>query len=60
MRDIEVPDQEIYRFILPAKVPHAIQNSSDRPNVIVAFNTCEHDPQNPDTVQDILIEKNIY
>jgi len=56
LRDIEVPDQKVYRFTLPPKVPHAIKNTGDRPNVLVAFNTCEHDPQNPDTVQDILLE----
>jgi dTDP-4-dehydrorhamnose 3,5-epimerase-like enzyme len=56
LRDIEVPDKEAYRFILPPKVPHAIKNTGDRSNVLVAFNTCEHDPQFPDTVEDILIE----
>jgi dTDP-4-dehydrorhamnose 3,5-epimerase-like enzyme len=56
LRDIEVPDQEVYRFTLPPKVPHAIKNTGDRPNLLVAFNTCGHDPQLPDTVQDILIE----
>lgn len=57
LRDIEVPDQQAYRFVLPPKVAHAIKNIGDRPNVLVAFNTCEHDPQLPDTVEDILIEK---
>ena len=56
LRDIEVPDQEVYRLILPPQVSHAIKNTGDRPKVLIAFNTCEHDPDNPDTVQDILIE----
>ncbi|UCD80916.1 MAG: hypothetical protein JSW26_05665 [Desulfobacterales bacterium] len=56
LRDIEVPDKEAYRFILPPKVPHAIKNTGDRPNVLVAFNTCEHDPLLPDTVEDTLLE----
>ena len=56
LRDIEILDKKVYRFTFPPKVPHAIKNTGDRPNVIVAFNTCEHDPQNPDTIQDILLE----
>lgn len=56
LRDIEVPAQEACRFILPANVSHAIKNTGDQPNILVAFNTCAHDPQQPDTVEDILIE----
>jgi len=56
LRDIEVPDRQVYRFILPALVSHAIKNTGNQPNVLVAFNTVEHDPQHPDTVLDILIE----
>lgn len=56
LRDIEVPDQKVYRFILPPRMPHAIQNTGDRSNVLIAFNTSVHDPENPDTVQDILID----
>ena len=56
LRDIEVPDQEVYRFIFPPRVSHAIKNTADQPNVLVAFNTCEHDPENPDTVPDVLLE----
>ena len=56
MRDIEVPDQKVYRFILPPRVPHAIKNTGVRSNVLIASNICEHDPENPDTVQDILID----
>ena len=60
LRDIEVPEQKVYRFIFPPKVPHAIQNTGDRPNVLIAFNTCEHDPQHPDTMEDILIKAVIW
>jgi UDP-2-acetamido-2,6-beta-L-arabino-hexul-4-ose reductase len=56
LRDIEVSEEKVYRFTIPPKVPHAIKNTGDRVNLLVAFNTCEHDPQNPDTVQEILIE----
>lgn len=57
LSDIEVPAQEAYRFILPPNVSHAIKNTGDQPNILVAFNTSAHDPQQPDTVEDILIEK---
>jgi len=56
IRDIEVPDQQAYRFILPPNVSHAIKNTGDQPNILVAFVTSAHDPQQPDTVEDILIE----
>ncbi|CAB1064969.1 hypothetical protein D1BOALGB6SA_9766 [Olavius sp. associated proteobacterium Delta 1] len=56
VQDIEVPVQEVYRFTIPPGVPHAIKNIGGQPNVLVAFNTCVHEPENPDTVQEILIE----
>ena len=56
LSDIEVPDQKVYRFILPPGVAHAIKNTSDRLNVLAAFNTVVHDPEKPDTIQEILIE----
>ena len=56
LRDIVVPEEKVYRFTFPPKIPHAIKNTGDRVNILVAFNTCEHDPENPDTVQEILIE----
>ena len=56
LRDIEVPEKKVYRFTFPPNLPHAIKNTGDRVNILAAFNTCEHDPANPDTVQDILIE----
>ncbi|CAB1074390.1 hypothetical protein D1AOALGA4SA_2209 [Olavius algarvensis Delta 1 endosymbiont] len=56
LRDIEVPAEKVYRFTLPPHVPHAFKNTGDRANILVAFNSGEHDPENPDTVQDILIE----
>lgn len=55
IRDIEVPEKKVYRFTFPPNVPHAIKNTGDQQNIVIAFNTCEHDPEDPDTVQDILI-----
>jgi UDP-2-acetamido-2,6-beta-L-arabino-hexul-4-ose reductase len=56
LHDIMVPEENIYRFTFPPKIPHAIKNTGEHVNILVAFNTCEHDPDNPDTVQEILIE----
>ncbi len=57
LRDIEVPEEKVYRFTFPPNVAHAIKNTGDRVHILAAFNTCEHDPKNPDTVQVILIKK---
>jgi len=55
IRDIEVPKKKVYRFTFPPNVAHAIKNTGDQLNILVAFNTREHQPEDPDTVQDILI-----
>lgn len=57
IRNIEIAPQKVYQFIIPAKVSHAIKNTGDQPNILVAFNTLTHDPHNPDVVRDILIEE---
>ena len=56
LRDIEVPEEKVYRFTFPPKLPHAIKNTGGSANILVAFNTCVHDPENPDTVQEMLID----
>lgn len=53
--NVEVPAGEVYQFIFQSGVSHAIKNLSDQSNVLMAFNTTEHDPQNPDTVRDIIL-----
>ena len=55
MEDIEIPKDQAYRFIFPPGVSHAIQNQSNKSNILVAFNTIEHDPESPDVVRDDLI-----
>ena len=52
---IDIPLEKAYRFTFPPGVSHAIQNLGSQPNVLVAFNTIEHDPENPDTVGEVLI-----
>jgi dTDP-4-dehydrorhamnose 3,5-epimerase-like enzyme len=51
-----VPEKEAWRFIFPPGVSHAIKNLGAETNILSAFNTVEHDPNNPDTHGDLLIE----
>jgi len=51
---IDVPANEVWRFVFPPGVPHAFRNSGSAPMVIVSFNTVPHDPDNPDTVRDVV------
>jgi dTDP-4-dehydrorhamnose 3,5-epimerase-like enzyme len=53
--DMEVPAGEVYQFIFPPGISHAIKNLSEQSNISMAFNTVEHDPQNPDTVKDVIL-----
>jgi len=55
IRDINVPDKKVFRFTIPPNVSHAIQNTGSESGVLMAFNTIEHDPENSDTVEDVLI-----
>ena len=56
IRDVDVPAEKVYRFTFPPHVAHAIQNTGEQPNILVAFNTCVHDPEHPDTIAEMLIE----
>ena len=53
--DVKVPAGEVYRFTIPPNVSHAIKNTGNQPNFLIAFNTTEHDPQSPDVATDELI-----
>ncbi|HIJ40430.1 MAG TPA: hypothetical protein HPP90_05020 [Deltaproteobacteria bacterium] len=55
LRDVKVPKEEVYVFTFPPGVSHALKNTAEGPGVLAAFNTVEHDPENPDTVNDILL-----
>jgi dTDP-4-dehydrorhamnose 3,5-epimerase-like enzyme len=55
IEEVIVPDKEAYRFIFLPGVSHAIKNLSREANILVAFNTLEHDPADPDTHRDLLI-----
>ena len=51
-----VPDKEAWRFVFLPGVSHAFKNLSGEANILVAFNTLEHDPTDPDTRKDLLIQ----
>ena len=53
--DVTVDADTVLRFVFPPGVPHAIQNTGDRPQILAAFNTMAHDPENPDTLPEELI-----
>lgn len=60
IEDVTVPEGEAYKFIFRSGVSHAIMNLSKQINVLAAFNTIEHDPQNPDTVKDVILQGMAY
>jgi dTDP-4-dehydrorhamnose 3,5-epimerase-like enzyme len=56
IEEVVVPEKEAWRFVFLPGVSHAIKNLSGEANILVAFNASEHDPANPDTHKDQLIE----
>lgn len=56
IEEVVVPDKEAWRFVFLPGVSHAIKNLGGKANTLVAFNTMEHDPANPDTHKDLLID----
>ncbi|MCF8128291.1 MAG: WxcM-like domain-containing protein [Deltaproteobacteria bacterium] len=55
IRDVKIHENEIFAFTFPPGISHAIQNTGKEAHVMAAFNTLTHDPNHPDTVEDILI-----
>jgi UDP-2-acetamido-2,6-beta-L-arabino-hexul-4-ose reductase len=45
IRDFEVQTNQIYKFVIPPKITHAIKNTGDIKNILIAFNTVPHDPK---------------
>jgi len=56
IKEVTIPDKEAWRFVFPPGVSHAIKNLGTEPSLLVAFNTEAHDPANPDTHPDKLME----
>jgi dTDP-4-dehydrorhamnose 3,5-epimerase-like enzyme len=55
-RDYPVPANEAHRFTLPPGLPHAVLNTGTKPGVAVSFTDQVHNPQQPDTVREVLIK----
>ena len=56
IEEVVVPEKEAWRFVFLPGVSHAIKNLGGEANTLVAFNMVEHDPENPDTHKDLLID----
>ena len=54
--DFEVPIKQVYRFVIPPNVGHAIKNVGESNNITIAFNTVPHNPKTPDVISEILME----
>jgi len=55
IRDVNVPEGEANRFMLPPRVAHAFQNTGTKAMLLIAFNTVVFDPAKPDVIRDELI-----
>ena len=55
--DVEVPSKQVYKFVIPPKVAHAIKNTGKKDNPLIAFNTVAHRSKNSDVVSEILMNK---
>jgi len=53
--DFEVPSKQVYKFVIPPKVAHAIKNIGKNDNILIAFNTVAHNSKKPDVISEILI-----
>jgi UDP-2-acetamido-2,6-beta-L-arabino-hexul-4-ose reductase len=42
--DFEVQPKQVYKFVIPPRVVHAIKNIGKKDNILTAFSTIEHDP----------------
>ena len=52
---VDVPADEVWRFVFPPGVTHAFQNTGAATLLIVSFNSLPHDPQQPDTTRDVIL-----
>ena len=54
--DFEVPARQVFKFVIPPNIAHAIKNTGGDDNVLIAFNTVPHNPDRPDVIAEILME----
>jgi dTDP-4-dehydrorhamnose 3,5-epimerase-like enzyme len=55
LRDLEVPEGEIWRLTIPPGVVHAFRNTGDAMMVLVSFSTNLHDPAGSDTEREQIL-----
>ena len=55
--DFEVASKQVYQFVIPPKVAHAIKNTGKKDNLLIAFNTVAHHSKKPDVVSEILMSE---
>ena len=55
--DFEVPSKQVYKFVIPPKVTHAVKNTGKKDNLLIVFNTVAHSSKKPDVVSEILMRK---
>ena len=55
--EFKVPVGQVYKFVIPPNVLHAIKNLGKKDNILIAFNTVSHIPEHPDVRSDILMDK---
>ncbi len=55
IRDLEVPEGEVWRLTIPPGVVHAFKNTGDSAMVLVCFSTNLHDPAGSDTVREQIL-----
>jgi UDP-2-acetamido-2,6-beta-L-arabino-hexul-4-ose reductase len=56
LQDHVIPEGQVWRFTIPPGVAHAIRHDGPGPGTLVSFSSRPHDPQNPDTFRDVLLE----
>ena len=57
MYEFEMPLGQVYKFVIPPNVSHAIKNLGKKNNILIAVNTVSHIFENPDVKSDILMDK---
>jgi dTDP-4-dehydrorhamnose 3,5-epimerase-like enzyme len=55
IRDLDVPQGEIWRLTIPPGVVHAFRNTGDSAMVLVSFSTNVHDPAGSDTIREQIL-----
>ena len=55
--DVEVPSKQVYKFVIPPKVTHAVKNTSKKDNLLIVFNTVTHSSKQPDVISEILMRE---